>query len=313
MKPLPLTLLTGFLGAGKTTFLNDWLHTFPNQKWAIIENEWGQENVDAALVQSDEQPVFPLTQGCLCCTLNEQLYEVLGQIHEQSDRWDGLLIETTGVADPAGVLAPFLLTPALQEAFPVARVICLVDPFLWRERVNSSIELRRQAAYASVFVLTKSDHDPKGSTIREEVRAELNQLFPDIPVFSGDKGHFPMQEIELLDGYRVPSEVQSQPAGEHHTEHISSLTLRFDRPFSIATLQWRLAGFLTFQAQDVWRMKGWIEDEAGEWWELQSVGSQMTLQKAHQPARREGSVVVLIGAQLKRPGYEKFFRTCLAP
>jgi len=309
IKSIPVTILTGFLGAGKTTFLKDWLHAFGDQKWAVIENEWGQENVDAAWVTSEKQPVFQLTQGCICCTLHEQFYTVLGQIHEQAENWDGLLIETTGVADPAGVLSPFLVTPALKDAFPLARVICLVDPDLWQARVNTSTELRRQAAYASVFVLTKADQ--ASPDVQHQVAAELHALFPDVPVFLGEKGKFPFPEIIAHQAYEIPCAIQNFESREHHTAHISSITLRFDRPFSLQTLRWRLAGFLTFQAQDVWRLKGWVMDEVGQVWALQSVGNQMTLTLSAQAAT--GSVIVLIGNQLKRPGYEKFFKTCLVP
>lgn len=310
MKSIPVTILTGFLGAGKTTFLNDFLRHYQGQKWAVIENEWGQENIDSTWIQGEEQPVFPLTQGCICCTLNEQFFEILREIHQSAETWDGLLIETTGVADPAGVLRPFLLTPALRNAFPLAQVICVVDPAVWHARVDTSVELRRQAAYASVFVLTKADQGQEET--RRLVKSELNQLFPQVPVFSGEKGQFPLADITAINNYHIPTDVQFGSSAEHRTQHISSLTLRFHRSFDLPTLRWRLAGFLAFQAADVWRLKGWIRDSEGQVWALQSVGNQFMLELAPNHPTEE-SVLVLIGKELKRPGYEKFFNSCLLP
>ena len=308
MKSIPVTILTGFLGAGKTTFLNEWLRQFPNHRWAIIENEWGKENIDQTFIQGENQPIFPLTQGCICCTLNQEFYELLNEIHLQSDYYDGLLIETTGVADPTGVLSPFLLTPALREAFPLARVICLIDPGLWKKRVEESIEIRKQAAYASVFVLTKLDCTDSSSI--QSVFDELRTLFPDVPILLKKKDVFPWAELTQNAAYQTPENPDKWPQNDQHTSFFSSLTFQFNQAFDLPTLQWRLAGFLTFQAQDVWRMKGWIVDSHGIVWQVQTVGNQVNIEKVDS-VFRTSSVLVLIGKNLKRPGYERFLRSCL--
>lgn len=308
MKPIPVTILTGFLGAGKTTFLNEWLGQFPNQKWAIIENEWGKVNIDQSFIQGENQPIFPLTQGCICCTLNEEFYQVLHEIHQHSDSWDGLLIETTGVADPAGVLSPFLITPALKEAFPLARIICIVDPALWKQRVEESLEIRKQAAYASQFVLTKTDQ--VAPSLVEEVVHELQTHFPDTPIFQRQKGSYPWEVLVKPTFYQGPENLDQWPNKDHHTTFFSSLSFRLEQPVDLNTFRWRLAGFLTFQAQDVWRMKGWVIDQQGQPWRVQTVGNQVQIEKMDQQVP-PFSVLVLIGKNLQRPGYEKFLKSCL--
>ena len=104
----PVTILTGFLGSGKTTFLNDLLQRNPNKKYAIIENEYGKESIDSELILRAEDGIVELNNGCLCCTLNENLYDILNTLHQRREEYDEVIIEATGVADPRGLADPFL-------------------------------------------------------------------------------------------------------------------------------------------------------------------------------------------------------------
>ena len=108
--PVPVTILTGFLGCGKTTFLNEWIAYNRPRKLAVIENEFGDIPIDGELVMNADSNVFTLADGCLCCSLSGDMIRLLEDLLNQEESFDELMIETTGIADPAGIAAPFLLT-----------------------------------------------------------------------------------------------------------------------------------------------------------------------------------------------------------
>ncbi|MFN3589067.1 MAG: CobW family GTP-binding protein, partial [Spirosomataceae bacterium] len=171
---IPVTIITGFLGAGKTTFLNALLAHLSTQKLAIIENEFGKENIDSELIIGNTEKVMTLTQGCICCTLNEDFYTLLNEIHKKDKELNGLIIETTGIADPSGILTPFLITPALRGAFPVARVICLVDASLITQQLQETEEAITQISYSNHILLVKTD------VVSPAVVKELQQMLAEI-------------------------------------------------------------------------------------------------------------------------------------
>ncbi|MEM6768143.1 MAG: GTP-binding protein, partial [Bacteroidota bacterium] len=107
----PVTILTGFLGAGKTTFLNHILEQNTDTRYAIIENEFGEQGIDSELVIHQEETIVELNNGCLCCTLNDNLYDILNDLYKRRDEFDELIIEATGVADPTGLAQPFVTHP----------------------------------------------------------------------------------------------------------------------------------------------------------------------------------------------------------
>jgi len=111
--PKPVTILTGFLGAGKTTFLNHLLARNEERRYAIIENEYGRQGIDNELVLRPDETIVQLDSGCLCCTLNDDLYDLLNDLHERRDEFDEIIIEATGLADPTGLAEPFLAHPLI--------------------------------------------------------------------------------------------------------------------------------------------------------------------------------------------------------
>jgi len=139
----PVTILTGFLGSGKTTFLNHLLEQNPSKRYAIIENEYGQESIDSELILRAEDGIMELNNGCLCCTLNENLYEILNTLYQRREEYDELIIEATGVADPRGLADPFLNNYSIKKQFPLNRIICLVDA----EQVEDQLRTTEEAIH----------------------------------------------------------------------------------------------------------------------------------------------------------------------
>jgi len=126
-KKIPVHIITGFLGAGKTTFLNHFLKIQENEKIVVIENEIGKINIDGASLVSSLSHIVELTAGCICCSLNDELFDVLEELYVKKDDIDRILIETTGIADPGAIAATFLNHPAVIKDFELINVIAIVD------------------------------------------------------------------------------------------------------------------------------------------------------------------------------------------
>ena len=127
MKRIPVTIITGFLGAGKTTLLNRIIQDNKGTRFFIVENEFGEINIDSKLVATSEDRIFELTDGCLCCSLNTELFEFLTTLIESDYEFDHLIVETTGIADPSGIAAAFVSDYDIQSYFRLDAVIGVVD------------------------------------------------------------------------------------------------------------------------------------------------------------------------------------------
>ena len=152
-----VTLITGFLGSGKTTFLNHLIREQNSERILVLENEVGKCNVDGALVESGVEEVVELTAGCLCCSLSGELLEALEMISARQDEFDRLVIETTGVADPSSIVQTFLADPIVGRHFKLEQVICVVDAGLVEDWLKETEEALRQIVMADVILLNKSD------------------------------------------------------------------------------------------------------------------------------------------------------------
>jgi G3E family GTPase len=154
-KSVPVTILTGFLGSGKTSLLNHIIKENPNTKFAIIENEFGEINIDSELVIKTDENIFELSNGCICCSLNGDLFEVLNKLVTGKYDYDHLIIETTGIADPSAVASIFLTDYNVQTAFKLDGTVCLVDAQEVLNVLGVEIEANQQIAYADYILFNK--------------------------------------------------------------------------------------------------------------------------------------------------------------
>ena len=157
MKKIPVTVLTGFLGSGKTTLLNRILTENHGKRIAVIENEFGEIGIDQALVINADEEVFEMNNGCICCTVRGDLIRILGNLMKRRDKFDHILVETTGMADPGPVAQTFFVDDDLRDLFSLDGIVTLVDAKHVQLHLEDSSECKEQIAFADVLVLNKTD------------------------------------------------------------------------------------------------------------------------------------------------------------
>lgn len=179
LKTIAVTIITGFLGAGKTTFLNQVIKQNPTKKFAIIENEFGEINIDSELVIKTNENIFELTNGCICCTLNGDLSALLNKLVTGSYEFDHLIIETTGIADPSAVITVFLTDYNIQTIFKLDGVICLVDTQNILSVLGIQDEASKQIANSDFLLFNKI------SQTSVELQNQITENIKAINPFSG--------------------------------------------------------------------------------------------------------------------------------
>ena len=174
---VPVTILTGFLGSGKTTLLNRILSEQHGKRIAVIENEFGEVGIDQALVINAEEEIFEMANGCICCTVRGDLIRVLGNLMKRRDKFDYVVVETTGLADPGPVAQTFFMDDEISSEFSLDGIITLVDTFHINQQLGRSNESTEQIAFADVIVLNKTDlvKDSELDNLEARLR-EMNKM-----------------------------------------------------------------------------------------------------------------------------------------
>ena len=288
MALIPVTILTGFLGSGKTTLLKHILTEQHGKKIAVIENEFGEENIDNdILVQDNQENIVQMNNGCICCTIRGDLVEALNELWEQrKDKkisFDRVVIETTGVANPGPVAQTFFMDDDVADHYVLDAVVTLVDAKHGLHQLTEHEEAQRQVGFADQIFITKTDLVTPAEV--EALRNRLMRMNPRAPITGISKGVVPLDAVLDLKGFNLNAKLDIDPhfleqdnhdhshdhdhntcghdhSHDHHhghaghTDRIQSFVFRSDKPFDHKKLEDFLGGILEVFGEKMLRYKG---------------------------------------------------------
>jgi len=288
MSLLPVTILTGFLGSGKTTLLKRLLAEAHGQKIAVIENEFGEENIDTDILHTESQEqIVQMNNGCICCTIREDLRQTLQLLAAKRRAghlaFDRVVIETTGLADPGPVAQTFFMDDEMAQTFLVDSIITLVDAKHAQQQLNDRQEARRQVGFADQLFLSKTDLVSKEDAA--ELTQRLKQMNPRAPIQAVHFGEVPLAQVLDLRGFNLNTKLDIDPDfltpdehdhhdhdhahghGEpgHHPHHhhydddVKSFVYRASHPFDPARLEDFLGAIVNIYGPRMLRYKGVLD------------------------------------------------------
>ena len=349
MSLIPVTILTGFLGSGKTTLLKRILTEAHGQKIAVIENEFGEENIDNEILVNDTQEnIIQMNNGCICCSIREDLRETLQTLAAKKRKglldFDRVVIETTGLADPGPVAQTFFMDEEIAEQYLLDSILTLVDAKHAQTQLDDRQEARRQIGFADQIFISKTD-----LVAEEEVQAlmhRLTQMNPRAPQKAVHFGDVAIADVFDLRGFNLnakldidpdflkadepeahdhgdhehgehcdhPSHAASQGHHHHHDDDVKSFVFRSDKPFSPAKLEDFLGAVVNIYGPRMLRYKGVLN--------MQGTERKVIFQGVHQlmgsdlgPAWAEGenktSKMVFIGIDLPKDIFLQGLEQCL--
>ena len=206
---VPVTILTGFLGSGKTTLLNRILTEEHGRRIAVIENEFGEVGIDQGLVINADEEVFEMSNGCICCTVRGDLIRVLGNLMKRRDKFDYVLVETTGLADPGPVAQTFFMDDEIRNEFALDGIVTLVDSGHINQQLGRSDESSEQVAFADVLVLNKTDLISDGEL--DALESRLRDMNSMAQVLRCEQAEVPIDSVLNLSAFDLDQMLEKRP------------------------------------------------------------------------------------------------------
>lgn len=315
---VPVTLLSGFLGSGKTSLLNRILAGQPGARIAVLENEFGEISVDADLISAVREDVIELTNGCVCCSVRGDLtgaFETLAERMDAGDRFDRVLIETTGLADPGPVAQVFLIEGAAKRRFRLDAVITVVDSRQALDGTDDRGESKAQIALADALVVNKIDLASPEEL--DGLERWLEAMNPGAKRLRAEHADVPLSEIldiEAFDLSRAAAASGEAEAGFEHDEAIGSVGVRAGELDRDRFVDW-IAGVLGEYGPRMLRIKGILAFSGADKrfvFEAVQMLNDLREDRPWGGAPRE-SKMVFIGTNLAREALERGFAGCAKP
>jgi len=260
---VPVTILTGFLGAGKTTLLNRILKEDHGKRIAVIENEFGEVGIDSEIIEQSEEQIVEMNNGCICCTVRGDLIRILGSLKDKRSsgalKFDRVIIETTGMADPGPVAQTFFTDEDIGAYYLLDSILTVVDAKHAPKQLDEFREAQEQVGFADRILLSKTD-----LTQEEENQALIKRLKKMNPRAQVKKVHFgitPIEEILDIRGFNLNAILELDPEfladtqHDHHDE-VESFVFRSDKAFNGDKLEQFLSGMIQVYGPDLLRYKG---------------------------------------------------------
>jgi G3E family GTPase len=348
---IPATILTGFLGSGKTTLLKRVLTEAHGQKIAVVENEFGEENIDNDILVADTQEqIIQLSNGCVCCTIREDLRTTLSDLAAKRRKgeldFDRVVIETTGLADPGPVAQTFFMDDEIAESYLLDSILTLVDAKHGDQQLDDRQEARRQVGFADRIFISKADLVDDAAI--QALSHRVMHMNPRAPQQRVNFGEVPLAEVFDLRGFNLNTKLEIDPDflstdehdhghdhahdhdhdhdhehGEHcdhphhhhHDDDVKSFVFRAERPFNPAKLEEFLGAIVQVYGPKMLRYKGVLY--------MKGTDKKVVFQGVHQmmgsdlgpkwaPGEKKNSKMVFIGIDLPKDVFLQGLEQCLA-
>jgi len=314
----PVTVLTGYLGAGKTTLLNRILSEQHGGRYAVIINEFGEIGIDNQIVVGADEEVFEMNNGCICCTVRGDLIRIIDGLMKRRDRFDSIIIETTGLADPAPVAQTFFVDEDVRRLVTLDSIVTVADIKHFRDQVDNSHEAEEQIAFADTIILNKTDIVAPEDVDDVERRVRAINAFATIHRTA--RCAVPLDRVLRRGAFDLDRILRLEPSflaedDHEHDQSITSISLRLDRPVDGEKFKTWMSRLLMMRGQDILRSKG-IIDLANSDRRFVFQGVHMLMDgafgRAWMPGEARRSQLVFIGRDLDGASLKSAFASCIA-
>jgi G3E family GTPase len=343
---IPVTVLTGYLGAGKTTLLNRILSEPHGKKYAVIVNEFGEIGIDNELIVNADEEVFEMNNGCICCTVRGDLVRIIDGLMRRKGKFDAIIVETTGLADPAPVAQTFFMDENVGAKTKLDAVVTVADSKWLKDRLKDAPEAKNQIAFADVILLNKTDLVTPAELA--ELEARIRGINPYARLHRTQRSQIDIAEVLDRNAFDLDRILDIEPAfltaeephvhehehGHEHHEHghdhhhhdhgglkhyhdedMQSISMKTDKPLDPDKFFPWVQNLVATDGKDILRTKGIINfKDDPERYVFQGV--HMILDGDHQRKWKEGetrdSRIVFIGRQLPEEKIRQGFESCIA-
>jgi G3E family GTPase len=335
---IPVTVLTGYLGAGKTTLLNRILSEPHGKKYAVIVNEFGEIGIDNDLIVGADEEVFEMNNGCICCTVRGDLIRIIDGLMRRKGKFDAIIVETTGLADPAPVAQTFFVDENVGKNTRLDAVVTVADAKWLRDRLRDAPEAKNQIAFADVILINKTDLVSDAEL--RETEARIRGINPYAKLHRTQRAQIPLNEVLGRNAFDLERILDIEPeflhADDHdhdhhhdhdhdhdhahglkhyHDEEMQSIALSTDKPLDPDKFFPFIQNLVQVEGPNILRSKG-ILSLRDDPQRFVFQGVHMMLDGDHQREWREGeprtSRVVFIGRNLPEEKIRKGFESCVA-
>jgi G3E family GTPase len=335
---IPVTVITGFLGAGKTTLLNRILTEKHGKRIAVIENEFGEIGIDHQLVIQSDEEIFELNNGCICCRVRGDLIRILAKLRQRRAKFDYVLIETTGMADPGPVAQTFFTDEEVKESFVLDGIVTVVDAKHVDLHFDDMREVREQIGFADVILLNKADLVSPEDFVKLEQR--IRKMNPMAKLYRTQDAVIDLDKVLNIGGFDLKRALELEPDflkaeeehdhdheghehheheheeehDHHHAEDVTSVGIRAAGELDEKKLSDWLGTLLRSKGQDIFRMKGVLAVKGRS---MRFVFQGVHMLMDGRPDRPWGdekreNTLIFIGRNLNRAELNEGFRSCLA-